>query len=30
MKKNMVKINESALRRIITKSVKKVLNEEQG
>lgn len=30
MKKNTVKINESALRRIITKSVKKVLNEEQG
>ena len=30
MKKNTVKINESTLRRIITKSVKKVLNEEQG
>ncbi len=30
MKKNTVKINESQLRSVITKSIKKMLNEEQG
>ena len=30
MKKNAVKINESRLRSVIAKSIKKMLNEEQG
>lgn len=30
MKKNTVKINESQLRSVIAKSIKKMLNEEQG
>ena len=30
MKKNTVKINESRLRSVIAKSIKKMLNEEQG
>ena len=30
MKKNVVKLNENTLRKIVAESVKKVLNEEQG
>ena len=30
MKKNVVKLNESTLRRIVAESVKKVLNEDNG